>query len=52
LIGGYLNDTIAPRAIWVGGLAIGLASALGLIIFSRLRTPRLARENLENLAVH
>ena len=52
LIGGYLNDTIAPRAIWVGGLAIGLASVLGLIIFSRLRTPRLARENLENLAVH
>jgi MFS family permease len=34
LIGGFLNDTISPRAIWIGGLAFGLASAFGLLIFS------------------
>jgi MFS family permease len=36
LIGGYLNDTIAPRAIWLGGLIIGLASTIGLFLYSRL----------------
>lgn len=35
LIGGFLNDAIAPRAIWVGGLLIGLASVFGLILLSR-----------------
>jgi MFS family permease len=38
LIGGFLNDAIAPRAIWVGGLAIGLASAIGLFLFSRIHS--------------
>jgi MFS family permease len=37
LIGGFLNDNISPHAIWVGGLAIGLASSIGLFIFSRVR---------------
>jgi MFS family permease len=37
LIGGFLNDAIAPAAIWVGGLVIGLTSALGLLILSNLR---------------
>ncbi|NOT04707.1 MAG: MFS transporter [Anaerolineales bacterium] len=36
LIGGYLNDAIAPRAIWIGGLVIGLTSVTGLAILSRL----------------
>ncbi|MBI5932628.1 MAG: MFS transporter [Chloroflexi bacterium] len=35
LIGGFLNDAIAPRAIWIGGLVIGLTSALGLTILAR-----------------
>jgi MFS family permease len=35
LIGGYLNDAIAPRAIWIGGLVIGLTSVTGLTILSR-----------------
>ena len=35
IIGGYLNDNIAPQAIWVGGLLIGLISTLGLILLSR-----------------
>jgi MFS family permease len=32
LIGGFLNDSVSPRAIWIGGLVIGLASAVGLFI--------------------
>jgi MFS family permease len=34
LIGGFLNDNINPRSIWIGGLIIGLFSATGLFIFS------------------
>ena len=30
LIGGFLNDNVSPRSIWIGGLA----STLGLFIFS------------------
>jgi MFS family permease len=40
IIGGFLNDTIAPHAIWVGGLLLGLASALGLFLLNRLSTPQ------------
>jgi MFS family permease len=41
LIGGFLNDTISPRSIWMGGLVIGLASTVGLFIFSaRYREPQ------------
>jgi MFS family permease len=39
LLGGFLNDTISPQAIWVGGLIIGLVSALGLGLLAR-RQPR------------
>jgi MFS family permease len=35
LIGGFLNDNINPRSIWIGGLVIGLTSAIGLLIFSK-----------------
>jgi MFS family permease len=35
LIGGFLNDAIAPRAIWIGGLIIGLTSVTGLTVLSR-----------------
>ena len=38
LVGGALNDNISPRSIWIGGLIIGLASMLGLLLLSnRLR---------------
>ncbi|MBE3038495.1 MAG: MFS transporter [Chloroflexi bacterium] len=41
LIGGFLNDNISPRSIWIGGLTIGLASTIGLFIFSaRRRDPQ------------
>jgi len=34
LIGGLLNDNISPHSIWICGLAIGLASTIGIFIFS------------------
>ncbi len=41
LIGGFLNDNISPRSIWIGGLTIGLASTIGLFILSaRQRYPQ------------
>lgn len=35
VIGGLLNDWIAPAAIWYGGLAIGLLGFLGFVILAR-----------------
>jgi len=32
VIGGFLNDNLAPVAIWYGGLAMGLAAALGFLL--------------------
>lgn len=40
MIGGFLNDNIAPHAIWVGGLLLGLMSALGLSLLNRLSSPQ------------
>jgi MFS family permease len=34
LYGGWLNDTIAPRAIWLGGLGVGISSTVGLFALS------------------
>jgi len=34
VIGGYLNDHVAPVAIWHGGLIIGLASVLGFVLLA------------------
>jgi MFS family permease len=42
IIGGFLNDNIAPQAIWIGGLLIGLISTLGLVLLSRSSTPQSA----------
>ena len=35
LYGGWLNDNISPKAIWVGGLGIGLSNSAGLYALSR-----------------
>jgi len=35
LYGGWLNDNISPKAIWVGGFGIGLSSTLGLFALSK-----------------
>ena len=40
ILGGFLNDNIAPRAIWIGGLVIGLTSTLGIFLLSRASAPR------------
>jgi MFS family permease len=40
IIGGFLNDNIAPRAIWIGGLLVGLTSTLGIFLLSRVSTSR------------
>ncbi len=37
MIGGLLNDHISPQAVWHGGLAIGLASAVALMVLARNR---------------
>lgn len=34
VIGGYLNDNLAPAAIWHGGLVIGLAATLGFTLLT------------------
>jgi MFS family permease len=36
LIGGAISQQIGPRAIWLGGLVIGLASVLGLMVLNGL----------------
>jgi len=35
VMGGFLNDRVAPVAIWYGGLAIGLAAMLGFLLLAR-----------------
>lgn len=37
LIGGFLNDKVGPSAIWMGGLALGLVSTLGLFALNSRR---------------
>ena len=40
LIGGFLNDAVSPRSIWIGGLALGLTSVLGLSLLARREMKR------------
>lgn len=40
IIGGVLNDRIAPVAIWYSGLAMGLLAAIGFLGMARLRARR------------
>jgi len=42
LIGGYLNDNISPRAIWIGGLLFGLTSTLGLFLLNFMNQRRIS----------
>jgi MFS family permease len=35
VIAGYLNDNVAPRAIWIFALAAGLAAAAGFLLLRR-----------------
>ncbi len=36
VIGGFLNDNLAPVAAWYGGLAMGLAAAVGFVWLARV----------------
>jgi MFS family permease len=38
LIGGFLNDNISPRAIWIGGLTLGLISTFAIFLLSKRET--------------
>jgi MFS family permease len=40
VIGGFINDSISPRAIWIGGLLFGLTSALGLLLLNSSTKPQ------------
>lgn len=42
VLGGYLNDHLAPVAIWYFGLALGLTAAVGFLLLQRglRRTPQ------------
>ena len=51
LICGFLNDNISHRSIWIGGLTIGLTSAIGLTIFNRLQKQSGSPGYLENTAL-
>jgi MFS family permease len=42
LLGGFLNDAVSPRSIWVGGLLIGLTSTLGLVALHNISQARAA----------
>jgi MFS family permease len=48
LIGGFLNDNIAPQAIWIGGLVIGLTSTLGLFMLGRRSTSKSALRPIQD----
>ena len=47
MIGGLLNDRISPRAVWHGGLLIGLASAFALALLARRQPARCLPESCE-----
>jgi MFS family permease len=40
VLGGLLNDNFGPVYIWIGGLTIGLISALGLYLLSKQNLPK------------
>jgi len=48
IFGGWLSDSIHPRATWVGGLIVGIASAAGLMILSKHNAPEEENDKLLN----
>ena len=42
ILGGFLNDNISPRSIWIGGLLLGITSAFGLLLLNRVYIPQTA----------
>jgi MFS family permease len=35
IVGGFLNDNLTPRSIWIFGLALGISSSLGLLLLNQ-----------------
>jgi MFS family permease len=50
VLGGYLNDTIAPVATWYGGLVIGILGTIGFFILSRKRTDTQPSISISNIS--
>jgi MFS family permease len=51
LLGGWLNDRVSPRSIWIAGLLIGLTSTCGLALMARLQSkPSLATAQARQMA--
>jgi len=48
VIGGFLNDNLAPVAIWYGGLVMGLVATLGFGLLARALRTGEARSRREN----
>jgi MFS family permease len=49
VIGGFLNDNVAPVAIWYGGLVMGLAAALGFVLLARARRAQVGLKKKGNV---
>jgi MFS family permease len=47
VFGGWLSDTIHPRATWVGGLVAGLSSSFGLLLLSKRSTTEQTTQPVE-----
>ena len=52
IMGGFLSDTIAPRAIWAGGLATGLAAYLGYSILAKRKQSADLAQQIINAEIH
>jgi len=48
VLGGWLSDSIHPRATWVGGLFAGLSSAFGLLLLSKRSAKEQTTQAVEN----
>jgi MFS family permease len=46
VLGGYLNDNLAPVAIWYGGLLIGLLAMLGFILLRKVSQKSINRHSV------
>jgi MFS family permease len=47
VLGGWLSDTIHPKATWVGGLVAGISSAFGLLLLSKRRATEQRTQSVE-----
>jgi MFS family permease len=48
VVGGFLNDNLAPVAIWYGGLVMGLAATVGFVLLARARQAHIRPEDKQD----